>query len=109
MRKITQVIVLVISAALVIYVALLTYKNAHEQTGDQLIKELIPIIEKAKRANGFYPPRIELVTQKVWGIFPGPKIAYRLEGAECFIYYYQWPLGPHRGFKFTTKEWYFEE
>lgn len=105
MRKVA----LFISVALVAYATLLAYIDAYEKTGDQLIEKLVPNIEKAQLAKGVYPTKIELDTPKVWKIFPGPEIIYRVDGAECRIYYYQWPLGPHHGYRFTTKKWYFEE
>lgn len=97
-------IVLVLAGA-----GLLAFRNAHEKLGDQSIAMLIPVVEQVKQASGAYPATLDFKPKKVWGIFPGPEVVYRSDGAECDLYYYQWPWGPHHGFKCSKKEWYFAE
>jgi len=92
-----------------LYAALLAYQGSHDRLGDEAVSALIKVAEKAKGSSGVYPARLETEAAKVWGFLPGPKVVYRLDGGECDISYYQWPLGPHRGCRCGTNAWYFEE
>ncbi len=110
MQKTTRIIGLVFLVALCAGAGtgLLAFRNAHAQMGDQAIAKLIPIIEQVHQANGAYPTTLKFKTEKVWGIFPGPELQYRSDGADCDIYYAQWPLGTHHGFRCVKQEWYSE-
>ncbi len=115
MRKITSVIAILILVFAGAYGSLFAYSEAFNRAGEKTILALMHILEEAKRTNGSYPVAVEETEafrnaqEKVWGIFPGPKMAYRLNGQEFDIYYYQRPLGPHHGYKSGVQEWYFEE
>ncbi len=110
MGKIARTIALVFLVALcaAAVTGMLAFRKAHAEIGDQAIAKLIPLIEEVRRADGAYPTTLKFKTEKVWGRFPGPALQYHSDGTDCDIYYAQWPLGTHHGFRCSTQAWYSE-
>lgn len=110
MRRASFIIALALLAILGGSYVLWAYKSAHDEKAQDVAKQVLAAVQEMKRKSGSYPRKFDSPPGRaVWGILPGPEVTYHFDGANCVIYYNEWPLGPHNVLDCQTKEWHYED
>ena len=109
MRAVIKLSVFFLVTAIGLYFVILGFSKGWEDSGDQGVVATVNKVNEMYTASGSYPGEMEVASTEVWGVFSGPKIVYSNRAEGCLVYYYQWPLGPHKGMDCASREWFFDE
>lgn len=108
-RRTAIIIALTVLAIFGGYKILGAYKSAHDRKAQEEAVLAMAVVEEVKSKSGSYPSKFDPPPSRMWGILPGPEVTYHFDGANCVIYYNEWPLGPHNVLDCKTKEWRWED
>ena len=104
MKGVAAALWLVLALAACFGLALI-YKSGHDRTGELAAIELRAWALQQRDSVGGLPAEKAVKVANVFGLLPGPSVNYQRIGADCIVYYNEWPFGPKRCIACASDEW----
>ena len=109
MKTLVLITVFVMSLVGLSYFSAIAFSKEWGKQGDRNVAAAINQANHIFQSTGQYPEKLAVSRSEIWVVFKGPSIRFRSQNGGCAAYYYQWPLGPHKGMNCESEDWWFEE
>ena len=109
MKSLSLIIAFVLCLLALGHLSAKAFSREWKRHGDRDVSAAIKQANHIFHSTGEYPAQLAVSRSEIWGVFKGPTIRFRSRNGGCAAYYYQWPLGPHKGMDCASQHWWFDE